>query len=679
MGKADGYLKIKTKLDNSGIDKDVQTLENKIKKLQTDNEKASTEQNSLQKEIDNYEELVQKADAYKQKIKELQEEKQTMFANNPALAVQVDTPEYAEIKAQIAEMQTKYAQATVEIDKQAPKIDKVYSKLDKVKSKQTENNAKISEFKQKIEQIEVSKLEKGIDSVGKSIQSSIGKIGKMALAVFGIRTAFNAVRSVVSTLSQYNPQIAADIEYMKYALANTLLPVVQKLVSLAYTLLGYINAITTAWFGINLFGNSSAKNFQKMKNSASGTAKSAKEIQKSLQGFDEMNILQDNSNNDSGSGSSGVAMPSMDLSSMQGEVPGWLQWIIDNKDLILSVLGGITAGLLAIKLGAKGIQGLGIGVMVTGIIGLIQSFIGYLQDPSWENFGKIISNIGLIITGVGIIIASVLGIAAGAPVIIAGIITAIVGLIVSNWEKIKVFFQNGIDWLTGKSDWVHDMFGDTIGNIYDMFVKNLQLILDVFDNIFTMIKGIFDGFIKFIKGVFTGNWKMAWEGIKQIFISIWNGIKGVFVSVFNFIKNMVVNVAQTTGNIISNVFKAVVNAVLRTIENILNAPIRAINGLVGVINKVPGINLGYLNTFNLPRLAKGGVISQPTMAVVGEAGKEAVMPLENNTEWIDLLADKLASKIGSGGGSYIIQMDSRTIQRGFAKRKQELAFATNGR
>ena len=55
------------------------------------------------------------------------------------------------------------------------------------------------------------------------------------------------------------------------------------------------------------------------------------------------------------------------------------------------------------------------------------------------------------------------------------------------------------------------------------------------------------------------------------------------------------------------------------------------------------------------------------------------MPLENNLEWLDILADKLASRIGNtGGGAYVINLDGRTIQRGIAKRKQELSFATNG-
>ena len=45
----DGYLKNKTKIDNKDVDKGIVELENKIKKLQEDNSKASTEQSSLQR------------------------------------------------------------------------------------------------------------------------------------------------------------------------------------------------------------------------------------------------------------------------------------------------------------------------------------------------------------------------------------------------------------------------------------------------------------------------------------------------------------------------------------------------------------------------------------------------------------------------------------------------------
>lgn len=505
-----GYLKIKTKLDNSDVDKGIRELENKIKKLETDNSELSTEQRGLEEELNKYEKLQQEADSYKQKIKELNTQKEAMFKANPTLAVSVDTPEYANIKEQISQMQQKYVQVTSEIDKQAPKIEKVYSKLDKVKTKQTENNTKMEQFKQKIEQINLNKIQNGIDSVGNKIQNSIGKLGKMAMAVVGIRTAFNAVRQTMNAVSQYNPKIAADFEYMRYCIANLLTPAIQGLVRLLYTVLSYINAIANAWFGINLFGNASVKNFQKMQKSMGGTAKSAKEIQKSLQGFDEMNVLQDNSSNSGG----GVSSPSMDLSEMQGEVPKWLQWIIDNKDLILGLLGGISAGIIAIKFGLKGIKALGIGIIVKGIIDLISSLNDYLKDPNWENFGKVILSIGEIILGLGILIGNV-------PIIIAGAIMLIIGIIIKYWEEIKTFLQSGIDWLTSKSDWVHEMFGDTIGSIYDAVVNCLQEILYAFDGLFTGIKEILDGVIKIFKGIFTGDMKLVLEGFKQIF-------KGVF-------------------------------------------------------------------------------------------------------------------------------------------------------
>lgn len=429
----DGYLKIKTKLDNKDIDKDVVELENKIKKLETDNAKSSTEQSGLQEEINQYELLHQKAEQYKNKIQELKAEKEAIFKANPQIAVAGDTAEYASVKAQIEEIKQKYAQATTEIDKQAPRIDKLYIKLDKVKAKQNENNAKITQYKQKIDQINLKKVQSGIDGVGKGIQNSISKLGKMAMAVIGIRTAFGAVKSAISSVSQYNPQIAADFEYIRYCIANLLAPAIQGLLNLLHTVLSYVNAIASAWFGINLFGNASAKNFEKMKNSAGGTAKSAKEIQKSLQGFDEMNVLQDNSNNDSG-GSGGSVAPSMDLSEMQAEVPAWLQWIIDNKELVLGIIAGITAGLIAMRVfGLEPLMGLGIGLIVGGIVALVQDLINFINDPSWSNFLNILRDISVILIGIGIIVGLMTG--NWIPLVI-GLIALIVVEVMKHWDEI---------------------------------------------------------------------------------------------------------------------------------------------------------------------------------------------------------------------------------------------------
>lgn len=62
---------------------------------------------------------------------------------------------------------------------------------------------------------------------------------------------------------------------------------------------------------------------------------------------------------------------------------------------------------------------------------------------------------------------------------------------------------------------------------------------------------------------------------------------------------------------------------------------------------------------DIPMLAKGGIVKQATQAVIGEAGKEAVLPLESNTKWMDQLAKNIADKIktpAGGNGSVVIDM-----------------------
>ena len=700
----DGYLKIKTKLDNKEIDKGISELENKIKKLQEDNSKASIEEKGLQEEVNKYKALQQEADKYKQKISSLNKEKQAMFIKNGFNRELPDSemPNYNKVTSELENVRAKYSNINSEIDKQAPKIEKVYTKLNKIKVKQTENNAKISEYKQKIEQIKTNKIQQGIDSVGKKIQGQIGKLGKMAIAIVGIQTAWGAVRSAINLVSQYNPQISADFEYMKFCIANLVAPAVQLLIKLFYTVLGYVNAIASAWFGINLFSNSSVKAFQKMQKSMNGTAKSAKETRKSLQSFDEMNVLQD----DSDSNNSKIATPSVDLSKMQGEVPTWLKWIIDNKDLILSVLAGIVAGILAIKLGLVGLKALGIGMLIAGVVYTIQSLVNYLNDPSWSNFGKIITGIGVAVLGLGILIGSV-------PVAVAGAVVVIVGLVVRYWNEIKDFLQKAFDWLNNiadgiknnideKLEWIRSNFGIVgvaIAGIIE-YVINLILALvenakndfvQFFGGIFEGAKNILDGIIKIFKGDFSGGIKQVGEGIKQIFTAVWTHVLNTFTVAWRAILSACGKGGKIFNGIkdgIVNTFKTIVNALITGINWVIKQPFNKINGL---LNNIKSINVMGAKPFDglwgwsplpvpqIPKLARGGVITQPTQAIIGETGREAVVPLENNMEWLDVLADKLASKIGNNSGAYIIQLDGRVIQRGQAKRRQEYAFATNGR
>jgi hypothetical protein len=666
LSKTEGYLKIKTKLDNSGIDKDISELENKINKLETKNAEYSQQQSALEKELNDYDNLKQKANEYKQKLTELKTEKEAMRKANPALAVTADTPEYANIKTQIGDMQMQYNKALIELEKQAPAVDKVATKLEKVKAKQADNNTKITQFKNKIDAIKADKITKQFNNAGTSIKKQIGALAKMSLAIVGIRTGIYMVRNLISTVSQYNPQIKADIDYIKYVLANSFVPLIKKIISFAATLLGYVNAVMSAWFGINLFSNSSAKNFQKMQKNASGTAKSLKEAQKSLAGFDEMNVLQDSNS----SADSGVTAPSFDLSSIQGEVPSWLQWIIDNKDLVLGIIAGIGTALVAMKIvGLDPILSLGLGITIAGIVKSVKAIINFIQNPSWTNFVEVLEGISLAMVGIGVMV----GVLTGNWIpLVMGLIALIVTEIVKHWDEIKNVLGAVGTWIY---DYVIMPVWNVISAIIDNIVSGIKLTISIIDGIFTALISVliapFQTMWETVKSVFNGV-KQMFQGLVKIIKSLFSGdIKGVLEGFKTFLGGFV--------NVIWSILKAPINYLIKGI----NALIRGVNKIkFDVPDWVPVIG-GQRWGFNLPsipELAKGGVISQPTQAIIGEAGKEAVLPLENNMEWLDLLANKLATKINSsGGGYYIINLDGRTIQRGQAKRRQELAFAMNGR
>ena len=704
------------------IDKQIQNIKDKIEK--TTNAPATLKVNTdivkMEKELQQYDLAREKAKEYKKQLNELKQKQREMRRANPTLATSRDTGEYKQVKDDIQEISRLLQENNKKILEGEPKIDQVSNSLDRLKEKQSsitnkvleykntldtlntqkqqeinnkteqykkqlqEINQNVSEYKQKIENVkmqkhvaEIKKLKEGFNNVGSSIQGAVKHVARLALGIFGIRSAFMFLKRASSDLASYDQQYATNLEYIRYALTQMIAPVLQWIVRLAATLLGYINAIVQGWFGINLFSRGSAKNFQKMKAGASGVSKAVKEIKKQLAGFDEINMLTDQSDSGAGGGGgAGGAIPDFDLSAMQGEPPVWLQWIIDNKDLILAIMAGIAAGLLAWKLGLDGIKALGIGLLIAGIVYTIESLLEYLKDPSWENFGKIIQGIGVAIIGLGLLIGSV-------PVAVAGAIVLIVGTIIKYWEQIKSFLQGGIDWLKGKSEWVHQMFGNVIGSIYDYFVARFQAILNFANGWITSLKQVFDGFIKFFKGVFTGNWQLAFEGLKQIVSGFINNIINIFNYVMSFLRDRVALWGNVVGKAFGGAFKAVVNAVLRTIENTLNTPIRAINRLIDVINAVPGINLGKLTTFNLPRLKTGAIINMPNRgtlvgggsAIAGEAGREGILPLDDRQAMAELGAE-----IGRHvlvNLTNITQMNGRVIGRELKQVQSEQEFAFN--
>lgn len=122
-----------------------------------------------------------------------------------------------------------------------------------------------------------------------------------------------------------------------------------------------------------------------------------------------------------------------------------------------------------------------------------------------------------------------------------------------------------------------------------------------------------------------------------------SGVRGAIDRLNNFL-------AGVPGGIVGKfkaIGSAVINGMISMLEGGINSLINGANKAIGALNKVPGVNIPKLGKVSIPRvyLAQGGVTTGATNAIIGEAGREAVIPLEHNTgNWAGLLASKLAEQ-----------------------------------
>ena len=144
--------------------------------------------------------------------------------------------------------------------------------------------------------------------------------------------------------------------------------------------------------------------------------------------------------------------------------------------------------------------------------------------------------------------------------------------------------------------------------------------------------------------------------IKNWFKNLWKGIKDFFGDA----KTFFADVGKKMGDAISGAVKGAVNSILRTIVNKINSFISSINAAIGVINAIPDVNISKLSKLSVPQLAKGGIVDAATLAVIGERGKEAVLPLENNTGWMDALAEKISTR-NSSPSRVVLMVDGREL------------------
>lgn len=134
------------------------------------------------------------------------------------------------------------------------------------------------------------------------------------------------------------------------------------------------------------------------------------------------------------------------------------------------------------------------------------------------------------------------------------------------------------------------------------------------------------------------------QAVPQILGALFSAFGQLFSNLWNRLKSTFQSFAGNFGQALGQMFKNAINGVLSFIENFINQPINAINSLIGTINNVPGINLGYLNRIYLGRMETGGIVPSTAggrLILAGEGGED---------EWV-VPESKMASMIEQLGGA----------------------------
>lgn len=403
--------------------------------------------------------------------------------------------------------------------------------------------------------------QEGVKGFSSSIGKVTKKVTKWGLALFGIRSAYMFIRQSMSTLSQYNQDMANKIQVIKSALATSLEPLIKWIVDMAYQLVGLLGRIIKQWTGYDIF-KYSAKSLK------SGV-KSAKELKKQLAGFDEMNVLQDNTKLANGGASGGAGkIPSFDkefnVSSITDKIKDINNSIYDklipNIEKVLDYFGVDGKIVKNVKDMFNGLRTTTNGFWdILGGLGDI--IVGFLQgdtDKVKDGFKKSLNGVKEVFLGSFVIMISQMQMH----------INTIWNLIKGIFEPVKDAWSKIFSWLNDK---IFKPITDKINSIKNQIKKNFE-----------------GGF---------------WKGIANTFIDIMNK------AIDKLNSKLTISISSTIAKVLKAV-KINVSAGKYQLFSIPKIPKLASGGIVNMPSR--GVPIGN--------------------AIVGERGQEGVIPLTDSQQ-----------------------------------------------
>lgn len=280
-----------------------------------------------------------------------------------------------------------------------------------------------------------------------------------------------------------------------------------------------------------------------------------------------------------------------------------------------------------------------VGSIINGLKELFSVFIAFAKQI-WSKYGNDIVNI--ISTAFNMmftVIKTVLN-------LIKNVINVVVSVIKGDWK--------------GAWEGIKNIILTVWNGIKSVISAELEIIKNVIKIAFGIVKSVISGIWNDIKSVTS----TIWNGVKNTITSIINGIKSAVSSVFNSIKSTISGIWNGIKSVTSTVWNGIKSAIVTPIEGAKNTVSNIINKIKGFFSnlhlpeiKIPKIKLPHfsikgsfsLSPLSVPKLAidwyaKGGIFSGPSVIGVGEAGTEAVLPIDRLDELMAKAIEKVQVK-----------------------------------
>lgn len=483
---------------------------------------------------------------------------------------------------------------------------------------------------------------KKVENLGTQMSSSFKKglnsLKRFTLGLLGIRQGFSYLIQSMKTYISSSDSMTAKTNGISQALAQSLAPyaeiavsALQKLVQWVIIAIAYFTTFINKIFGTNIAiaGMSSS-----MKSLTKNTKKAAKAAKDALAPFDEFNILQENSDSDTGAGYVAPDFTGLGISEDDfAGITAFGDWLDDHKEIIQWLLITITAIVAVWTLWNVAVGIFNALMALNPIVLIIMAAIAVLAliIVYWDDFKTIalavLNAIGetfkdlwerLIKPIVEALWALIKFVLNAILDIVRVALAAIGAAFTLLYETIKTIISTVVNVFKLSFNLILDTVKFVINSIIDYWKLVYNVIKTIIEGIWNVIKTIFNGIKDFVGKILKGDISGAFESLKNtvinVFQIIWNTIKNIFSKIWDFIGN----IAKSMGNIFGNAIKGTVNAIIGFAEKTINGFLKAINVAIDVINAIPGVNIKRLTLLDIPRLASGTVATGPMVAEIGE-------------------------------------------------------------